>query len=77
MHSVIAMLIVKYHAKKLAVYVSVSAMPRSMHTYTQIKTLSDVLGLVWLKYVRCENGYFGGRGNIESIMLLWLPICRC
>ena len=23
-----------------------------------------------------KNGYFGGRGNIESIMLLWLPIFR-
>ena len=23
-----------------------------------------------------KNGYFGGRGNLESIMLLWLPIFR-
>ena len=23
-----------------------------------------------------KNGYFGGSGNLESIMLLWLPIFR-
>ena len=23
-----------------------------------------------------KNGYIGGRGNFESIMLLWLPIFK-
>ena len=24
-----------------------------------------------------KNGYIGGRGNFESIMLLWLTVFRC
>ena len=23
-----------------------------------------------------KNGYIGGRGNLESVMLLWLPVFR-
>ena len=43
---------------------------------TQIKTLSDVLDLIWLNnMLDVKNGYFGGGGNIKSVMLLWLPIC--
>ena len=40
---------------------------------TQIKTLGDALGMIWLQVVSSQKGYFGGRGNSESVMLLWLP----
>ena len=46
-------------------------MTRNMHTYTQIKALTDVLALCSQKLSDEKNGYFGGRGNLESIMLLW------
>ena len=45
---------------EVLMYVSVSAMPRKMHTRTQIKTLSDVLGHIWQKYVRCEKRLLWG-----------------
>ena len=37
--------------------VSISVMPRNIHTYTQNKALNDVFGLTWPKFVRRENGY--------------------
>ena len=49
-------------------------MPRNIHIYTQIKELGDVLGLTWQNLLDEKNGYIGGRGNFESIMLPWLPI---
>ena len=38
------------------------------YKHTQIKTLRDVLGLIWLNMLDVKNGYFGGRGSIEPII---------
>ena len=40
---------------------------------TQINTLGDALGMIWPQVLSSEKGYFGGRGNFESVILLWLP----
>ena len=38
---------------------------------TQIKTLGDALGMVWLQVVSSEKG-FEDMSNFESVILLWL-----
>ena len=55
-------------------YVSMSVMPRNMHTYITPREMS--LALYGPNVSDDKNSYFGGRGNLESIMLLWLPIFR-
>ena len=59
-------------------YVSMSVMPEmsEMCTHTKIKPCEMFLALQGLNLSDEKNGYFGGRGNRESTMLLWLTIFR-
>ena len=43
----------------------------------KLKYWAMFLAIYGKKMLDVKNGYFGGRGNIKSIMLLWLPIYRC
>ena len=55
--------------------VCMSVMPE-ICTHTKIKPWEMFLALHGLNLWDEKDGYFGGRGNLESTMLLWLPIFR-
>ena len=51
----------------------------SQETYThtlKLKHWMMSLSLHGQNLLDEKNGYIGGRGNFESIMLLWLPVVR-